>query len=47
MIGDSGTDLMAAQENGTLFLGIGSFNGYPSIPDLTTARETIKREFSA
>jgi phosphoglycolate phosphatase-like HAD superfamily hydrolase len=47
MIGDSGTDLTAAQENGTLFLGIGSFNGYPCIPDLITARETITREFGA
>lgn len=47
MVGDSETDLRAAEANSTLFLGVGEFLGRPWIPDLTSIKETIEREFGA
>lgn len=47
MVGDSGTDLAAAEDNGTLFLGVGDFPARPSIPDLSHMREALKREFNS
>jgi HAD superfamily hydrolase (TIGR01549 family) len=47
MVGDSGTDLAAAEDNGTLFLGVGDFPDRPSIPDLSHMREALEREFDS
>lgn len=45
MVGDSSTDLQAAEDNNALFLGVGKFQDRPWIADLTTMREAIEREF--
>jgi HAD superfamily hydrolase (TIGR01549 family) len=47
MVGDSSTDLQAAEANGTLFLGVGDFHGRPSIPDLGHLRKALERDFGA
>lgn len=46
MVGDSGTDLEAAKDNGTKFLGVGEFDGHPSIPDLGHMRAALERYFA-
>ena len=41
MIGDSSTDLEAAQEVGTMFYGRGEFEGHPCHEDLTRLQDFI------